>query len=183
MTSKVEIAFKGRGPADKAGPFTEKCQNVVIYTSIHALAHMYAYLYDITKTGKIIIGKFGKRGLTRNNYMYAQSLYIHLKLLTGNYVFMAGVTSIMAQFKSIEPYHWPGWFITAVAVVYAVIVTLTFTEPWPFAQLKGCKCWTGLKLSLELRSGWRIRLAVSFFPCVHVNRNTHCFVYSDLFPY
>ena len=75
----------------------------------------------------------------------------------------------MAQFKSIEPYHWPGWFITTLAGVYALIVTLTFTEPRPFRHLRkalGCQCLTGVKMSLELKSGWKIRLIVSL-PCYY----------------
>ena len=75
-----------------------------------------------------------------------------------------GVTSIMAQFKSVEPYHWPGWFVTALSLLYALIATLTFTEPRPLDGLKGaltCQCWTGFKMSLELKSGWKIRLIVS----------------------
>lgn len=78
----------------------------------------------------------------------------------------------MAQFKSIEPYHWPGWFITGLAVVYATIVVLTFSEPRPFRRLKGflsCKCWTGLKLSFNLRSGWKIRLIVSHSKMIYLH--------------
>ena len=77
----------------------------------------------------------------------------------------AGLTSIMTQFKGLEPYHWPGWFIAALAIVLAVIVLLTFSEPRTLKHIKGCvytKLWRGLQLSINLRSEWKIRLIVSF---------------------
>ena len=78
---------------------------------------------------------------------------------------VAGITSILTQFKSLEPYHWPGWFVAALAIVLAAIVLFTFSEPRSLKHIKGCvhwKFWRSLKLSLNLRSEWKIRLIVSF---------------------
>ena len=70
----------------------------------------------------------------------------------------------MAQFKDLEPYRWPGLFVAAIALVYAIIVALTFVETRRFSHLKtalDCECVTGLKLSMGLKSGWKVRLLVS----------------------
>lgn len=72
----------------------------------------------------------------------------------------------MAQFKGVEPYHWPGWFVAALAIMFAAVVVLTFSEPRQFGHIKGdinCKCWRGLKRSLNLQNaGWKSRWIVSF---------------------
>lgn len=77
----------------------------------------------------------------------------------------------MTQFKGLEPYHWPGWFIAALAIVLAAIVLLTFSEPRTLKHIKGCvywKLWRRLPLSINLRSEWKIRLIVSFKKSVFI---------------
>ena len=71
----------------------------------------------------------------------------------------------MVQFPNVKPYHWPGWFIAALALLCAATVVLTFREPRSFGQLKGyvtCEYCKGLKLSLSLQTGWKIQFIVSF---------------------
>ena len=73
---------------------------------------------------------------------------------------------MMAQFSHVNPYRWPGWFITALALVAAIIVLLCFSEPRSWTCGKGsinCSCITGLRLSAQLKSKTKIRFIVSFF--------------------
>ena len=78
-----------------------------------------------------------------------------------------GANSIMAQFDNINPYHWPGWFIVALALFYIGITLIVFREIRPPPKLKrpkgsvSCHCLTRIKLSTQLQSDWKMQFTVS----------------------
>ena len=48
---------------------------------------------------------------------------------------------VMAQFPSLDPYRWPGWFIATLSLVLGGIVLIFFTEsrPWTCGKfVNGC---------------------------------------------
>ena len=64
-----------------------------------------------------------------------------------------------------NPYHLPGWFLTAMAVLSMIIVLLFFSEPRPWAlrvKCNKCSCRTGNGLSFKLKSKAKTRVMVSF---------------------
>ena len=79
-----------------------------------------------------------------------------------------GTTSIMGLFDGLNPYRWPGWFIAATIVLYTAITLIIFKEIRPPPKLKrpkgcvSCHCVTGLKLSTQLQSNWKMQFTVSF---------------------
>ena len=78
--------------------------------------------------------------------------------------FLPGLNAVMAQFSHVNPYRWPGWFITVLALVAATIVLLYFSEPRSWTCGKGCiscSCITGLRLSVQLKSQAKTRFMVS----------------------
>ena len=77
---------------------------------------------------------------------------------------LTAITSIMAQFKDLKPYHWPGWCMAALASVHAVLVLLFFTETRSVSHIKEkCSSILEFKLSLQQVKSYRIkRLLVSF---------------------
>ena len=76
-----------------------------------------------------------------------------------------GLNSFMARFENLNPYHWPGWSVTALSCVLGVMMFFFFTETRSLkcAKVKAvrCSCFTGLKLSAQLKSQWKIRFLVS----------------------
>ena len=82
-----------------------------------------------------------------------------------HYFQISGVTSIVSQFPDVNPYHWPGWFMVAVAMIYVIVVTLLFRETHPCSfvldRTKRISCATRMKLSLQLRSFSKTRFIVS----------------------
>ena len=80
--------------------------------------------------------------------------------------FLLGINAVMAQFSHVNPYRWPGWYITVLALVAATIVLLCFSEPRSWTCGKGsinCSCITGLRLSAQLKSKAKTRFMVSSF--------------------
>ena len=81
------------------------------------------------------------------------------------------LTSIMAQFKDVNPYRWPGWSVTTLAAVMGISVMLFFTETRSLSRLKisnaKCSCLTGLKLSAQLRTKSIVQYLVSSFVAYH----------------
>ena len=83
------------------------------------------------------------------------------------YLVYPGTTSIMAQFDSVNPYRWPGWFIVALALFYIGIALIVFREIRPPPKLKrpkgsvSCHCLTRIKLSTQLQSDWKMQFTVS----------------------
>lgn len=79
-----------------------------------------------------------------------------------------GLTSIMAQFPDINPYHWPGWFVTAEAMFIATAVIFCFTETRSCKYIKSShfkisSSLNELRLFTKSRTKSCIRLIVSFF--------------------
>ena len=84
-------------------------------------------------------------------------------------ILLAVITSLVAQVPNLNPYRWPGWFVVAAALVYALVVVLLFRETRQFALPKHCKtcsCAREMKLSAQLSSKWHIHLIVSILHCV-----------------
>ena len=78
------------------------------------------------------------------------------------YVCSAGVASIMALFPDLNPYHWPGWFVSALAVVHATAIIFCFTKIRSVACVRNkSSCPSRLKLSVQLRSKQKVQFAVS----------------------
>lgn len=68
----------------------------------------------------------------------------------------------MALFSDLNPYHWPGWFVSALAVVHATAVIFCFTEIRSLACIRNkSSCPSRLKLSAKLRSKKKVQFAVS----------------------
>ena len=82
------------------------------------------------------------------------------------YYLCTAITSIMAQFKNLNPYHWPGWTMAAIAAVKVIIVLLFFTEIRSLSHIRG-KCLKGSSISnlihsLQLKSFSIIHFLVPF---------------------
>ena len=94
----------------------------------------------------------------------------HKKYSNYTFMFSSAFTAIMAQFPGVNPYRWPGWFLAVQSVVTGVVVVLFFREPRSLSRMKRpckkCSCLTGLQLSVQLKSQWKIRFLVS--SCVTV---------------
>ena len=117
-----------------------------------------------------------------------------ISVATHVHTFFPVVTSLMAQFPNVNPYRWPGWFLVALALMYALVMLLIFRETRPYYMPKHCKrcsCTTGVKLSAQLSSRWHIRMIVSykhlcsemFSPSTYMpvqyalHSNTRCLIY------
>ena len=78
----------------------------------------------------------------------------------------AGSTAIVSQFDSVNPYYWPGYFVAALAVLYGCIMLIFFRDirpPPKLNQLKvKCQCLSGIKLTTQLQSNWKMQFVVSF---------------------
>ena len=92
-----------------------------------------------------------------------------------------GTNSIMAQFDNINPYHWPGWFIVALALFYIGIALIVFREIRPPPKLKrpkgsvSCHCLTRIKLSTQLQSDWKMQFTVSsIYTCMFTGSLLKC---------
>jgi MFS family permease len=92
------------------------------------------------------------------------SVYIAFSfIMNGGFVVAFAFTSVIAQFPTVNPYHWPGWFIAALAAAEAVGIICFFQETRPFTYPKIPRFnFSGLKLSLQLSSRWSRHFAVSF---------------------
>jgi MFS family permease len=84
-------------------------------------------------------------------------------LLNGGYFLSYAITSIMVQFKDLNPYNWPGWCIAALASVEVALVLLFFKElrSTSYIKEKITKC-SSFKISLQLKSYRTVQLLVSF---------------------
>ena len=75
------------------------------------------------------------------------------------------LNAVMAKFKDVNPYRWPGWSVTALAVLLGLLVLVFFTETRSLSQVKfstmKCTCLTGLTLSAQLKSKSKIQFLVS----------------------
>ena len=80
--------------------------------------------------------------------------------------------SIMAQFKNINPYLWPGWVVAALATLEVALVLLFFTETRSMSEIRGkcskCSSMTRLKLSLQLRTFEKMQFLVSSLCLSHI---------------
>ena len=103
-------------------------------------------------------------------YMKGQLYIQSIKIARVTYVclcLLPGTNSIMAQFDGLNPYHWPGWFIVALALFYIGIALVVFREIRPPPKLKrpkvsvSCHCLTRIKLSTQLQSDWKMQFTVS----------------------
>ena len=96
-----------------------------------------------------------------NIFLSTFYFYLHVCVL-----FFTVLNSIMANFKDLNPYRWPGWSVTALSITLALVVLFFFTETRSFScanvSRKTCSCLNGLKLSAQLKSKWKIRFLVSF---------------------
>ena len=94
--------------------------------------------------------------------MESISLYVYTCTV---YLFIA-VSSIVAQFKGVDPYHWPGWFTAAIAALMATAVLFCFRETRTLSYLRGnctkCSHWSIFKLSFELKAINIVWCLVSF---------------------
>lgn len=87
------------------------------------------------------------------------------------------LTSILAQFPDINPYHWPGWFVTAEAMFIATAVALCFTETRSCKHIKSShfkfsSSLAELRLFTKTRTKPCIRLIVSFFSWISITYST-----------
>jgi MFS family permease len=87
-----------------------------------------------------------------------------LFLMNGAFVFSFGTTSIVAQFDRVNPYQWPGYFLAALAVLYGFVMIIFFRDIRSLPKLKeiklNCRCLTGLKLTKQLQSNWKMQFVV-----------------------
>ena len=76
-----------------------------------------------------------------------------------------GATSVFSLFD-VNPYHWPGYFISALAILYSCIVLLFFRDirsPPNLKQLvKKWHCLSGLRLTTQLKTKWKLEFIASF---------------------
>ena len=79
------------------------------------------------------------------------------------YYLSIAISSIMAQFEDLDPYHWPGWFMAAIAAVVTGAILLCFRETRNLRNTcTKCSYPSRFKLSLELKN---IKCFVSLFIC------------------
>jgi MFS family permease len=146
LANSVWIAFAGRGLMGVGIAFGA--------STIHAyLGEMGTVMDDIRE----------KQGKSPRKFI----LYIAFSFtLNGGMVIPTVLNSIMANFKDLNPYRWPGWSITALSITLALIVLFFFTETRSIScsniSRMSCSCLNGLKLSAQLKSKWKMRFLVSF---------------------
>jgi hypothetical protein len=90
-------------------------------------------------------------------------LYIVLSFVLNSGIFLAYVSaSVMAQFPDVNPYRWPGWLLTAMASTQVALVLICFRETstvtWVDISSFKCSCLSGLKLSAQLMSKWKVQV-------------------------
>ena len=74
-------------------------------------------------------------------------------------------TSIMAQFKDINPYLWPGWFIAALGVFEIILILLFFTETRSLPSKCRTRC-LSLSTCLQLKTCQKTTFFVSVLTCL-----------------
>ena len=69
------------------------------------------------------------------------------------YYLSIAISSIMAQFEDLDPYHWPGWFMAAISAVVAGAILLCFRETRNLRNTcTKCSYPSRFKISLELKN-------------------------------
>ena len=102
-------------------------------------------------------------------YGYIDLLFFMCVQLSCVVFLCIGVSSIVAQFESVNPYRWPGWFVVALALSYAAVSLVVFRDTRDPPKLKrpkgcvvSCNCLTSIKLMTQLQSNWKMQFSVSF---------------------
>ena len=70
-------------------------------------------------------------------------------------LFLAVLTSAIAQFHHVDPYRWPGWLMVAMAVLEGFGIVCCFQETRSLAILRSFKLPSVKLWSLKLKSSWK----------------------------
>lgn len=134
------------------GEMSSKLDEIRAKQSKKPIKHIFYIIFIFVINGSFVFS-FGKYQLT-------------LLIINGEVsIFVSGTTSVVSLFD-VNPYHWPGYFISALAILYSCIVLLFFRDirsPPNLKQLvQKWHCLSGLRLTTQLKTKWKLEFIASF---------------------
>ena len=136
------------------GEMSSKLDKIRAKQSKKSIKHIFYIIFVFVINGSFVFS-FGKYRLT--------PLIINGEVS----ISASGATSVVSLFD-VNPYHWPGYFISALAILYGCIVLLFFRDNRSPPKLKQLvqkwHCLSGLRLMTQLKTKWKMEFIV-YFKC------------------